>query len=261
MRSTVRFACAVALAIHAAIAVADVDWTAAQEYSNRIQAAVAKRNPEKIRLYANDLLKLLPAQDTTYYAGVTTGRETALTVGVATDIVGTSYSIRVNQFTRAAGEVLSIDRHVPGLAVIHTGENTIGKLLEYGYSYRFQTTGEYPVYGHAENIKGVVESTDGPGTYAKEHQHDFHKVEKDFTIAADPDRVNWKECTRHRTINLILADVSDYLVNGRKEKKLVVKAVYKITAGKAKLDWGNPENCEGCFAGKIVDHVKNHQDF
>lgn len=238
----------VMLAIATVVASADTNWKEVELYGQRIQSAIAKRNAEETRIWAHELLEALPAHQTTYYAGISTGPETTLTVGAAHDIIGTQHHLRINQWTRAAGEYMSLDRYIPGLAIIHTGEEVLEGLMEFGWSYRLAAKNEYPVYAHTGSLPSMVK-TNGDGTYQTSYQHEYAKYTEKHTVMIDPTKAKIQELSRYTPINIILADRSHRKISGSERPHLTVKAHYVTRNGETTQIWGAPQLCEKCANG------------
>lgn len=246
----------IALAFMACMALAasteDVDWKKVDAIMADLQSKVAKRNQHLAKILAKDLVKELGSDQTTYYVGVSAGKETTLTAGAAQDVVGSEYHLRVNALTRASGEYLHMDRWIPGLSLFLTGEDTIDNLLEFGYSYRFSPRGERPIYAHASSVPARAQK--GDGTYQREFAHVYAGYTENYAVAMDPTKVNLEELSKYVPVNVIHADRTTSTVNGREVPILNVKAHYVVLKGGSTLVWGDPKNCEKCPAEKQDFH-------
>lgn len=222
------------------------DWGKIELLGQQLQSGIAKKNAEKTRYYAELIIKELPTQEVTYYAGLRTGEEIALTAGAARAIIGEAVNLRVNQWTRAVGEYLTIDRHIPGLTLLITGEDVLNDLMEFGWSYRLHPSGHYPVYAATRTIPGRGGKYSGGKTYADRYAAHYDAHVKDAMVVVHPHQADIDRMSRHDPINLVYADLTPRNVGGRVEHGLVTKGHYTIQAGKITHVWGDKEDCETC---------------
>uniref|UniRef100_A0A023GA02 Putative secreted protein n=1 Tax=Amblyomma triste TaxID=251400 RepID=A0A023GA02_AMBTT len=143
------------------------DWKKIELLGQQLQLGIAMRNQDKTRYYAELIIKELPSHETTYYVGLRTGEGVALTAGAAKAIVEESINLRIKQWTRAVGEYLTIDRHIPGLTLLITGEEVLNDLMEFGWSYRLHPSGLHPVYAATRTLPGKGGLYNGGRSYAR----------------------------------------------------------------------------------------------
>nr|QYW06818.1 MAG: capsid protein [Xinjiang tick virus 1] len=236
------------LAIAAALAApnGEPDWMKVELLGQQLQSGIAKRNAEKVKYYAELIVRELPSLETTYYAGLRTGQETALTVGAAKAIIGESLNIRINQWTRAVGDYLTIDRHIPGLTLLITGEDVLHDLMEFGWNYRLHPSGHYPVFAATRNLPGKGGNYTGGKTYSDRYAAMYDAHVRDSMVAVHPHQADIRRMSQHDPVNVVYADLTPKNVGGRVEHVLVVKGHYEALAGKIIHVWGDKKDCETC---------------
>nr|BCU46454.1 putative capsid protein [Takachi virus]BCU46460.1 putative capsid protein [Takachi virus]BCU46466.1 putative capsid protein [Takachi virus]BCU46472.1 putative capsid protein [Takachi virus]BCU46478.1 putative capsid protein [Takachi virus] len=222
------------------------DWKKIELLGQQLQSGIAKKNADKTKYYAELIIKELPSQEVTYYAGLRTGEEVSLTAGAAKAIVGETVNLRVNQWTRAVGEYLTIDRHIPGLTLLITGEDVLNDLMEFGWSYRMHPSGHHPVYAATKTLPGKGGKYAGGKTYADKYAAMYDAHVTDAMVAVHPGQADIERMSRHDPINLVFADLTPRSVGGRVEHVLVTKGHYTVQAGKITHVWGDKHDCETC---------------
>nr|QHD58359.1 VP2 [Jingmen tick virus] len=222
------------------------DWEKVKLLGQQLQSGIATKNTVKVKYYAELIIAEMPSDETTYYAGVRTGQEVALTMGSAKSMVGESFSLRINQWTRAVGEYLMIDRHIPGLTLLITGEDVLNDLMGFGWSYRLNPNGHYPVYAATKTLPGKGEKYTGGKTYADKYVAFYDGHVKDHMVAIHPHQADIERMTKYESINLVFADVTPRSVGGRLEHVLVTRGHYTIQAGKVTHVWEDRNDCETC---------------
>lgn len=226
--------------------VGEPNWDNVKLLGQQLQSGIDKQNSDKTRYYAELIIKALPSLDTTYFMGLRTGQEISLVAGAAKSVVGSTAEVRVNQWTRAAGEYLSIDRHIPGLTLLITGEEVLNNLMEFGWSYRMHPNGHHPVYAATRSIPGKGGKYNGGRPYSDRYAAMYSDHVKDHMVAVHPHQADIVSMSKHQPINLVFADLTPRSVGGRVEHILVVKGHYTIQAGTTQHVWGDKNRCEEC---------------
>nr|QFR36178.1 capsid protein [Jingmen tick virus] len=246
MQATIWITVIVLLAAFSDQATEEVNWDNLKLLGQQLQSGIDKKNPGKAKYFAELIIKALPSDETTYYAGVRTGQEVSLTMGAASTIIGSSADIRVNQWTRAAGEYLSIDRYIPGLTLLVTGEEVLSDLMEFGWSYRMHPSGHHPVYAATKTLPGKGGHYTGGRMYNDQYAAHYDNHVKQAMVAVHPHQTDIETMSKHDPINIVYADLTPRSVGGRIEHILVVKAHETVQGKNIKAVWGDKTNCETC---------------
>lgn len=242
MRAFIRVALLTALVARSCLS---CDFEKAKKLGAQLQSAVAKQDASSVHAISKRLLESCPGDSRTYYAGLTTGSETRLEMGIAADIVGTSASLRLNQYTKAVGETLTIDKFIPGLTILHTGVDVLENLLEFGYQYRYEPSSGYPIYHHDTLCRGSVQGSKTGKSYGR-YARDYSQIAEKNMVLIDPTSADVEALSRFQVVNIVFADLTEKNSAGKFHDHLVVRAHYTLRNGEWIKQSGSIEKCDVC---------------